>query len=51
MPAWNSYFARFRPETSLDMNPIPSSIDFAAVLKMLRGDEQIVTSLLPKFVE
>jgi len=33
------------------MNQIPSSIDFAALLEMLGGDEQILTSLLSKFAE
>ena len=33
------------------MNHIPSSIDFAALLEMLGGDEQILTSLLSKFAE
>ena len=33
------------------MNQTPSSIDFAALLDMLDGDKQIVTSLLSKFVE
>ena len=47
----NSCFTSFRPETSLGMNRIPSSIDFADLLEMLAGNEQIVTSLLSKFVE
>ena len=33
------------------MNQIPSSIDFAAFLEMLGGDEQILTSRLSKFAE
>ena len=33
------------------MNQIPSSIDFAALLEMLGGDEQIVTSLLSMFLK
>jgi len=33
------------------MNQIPSSIDFAALLELLGGDEQILTSLLSKFAE
>ena len=51
MLIWNSCFTSFRPETSLGMNQITSSIDFADLLEMLGGDEQIVTSLLSKFVE
>ena len=51
MLIWNSCFAPFRPETPLGMNQIPSSIDFAALLEMLGGDEQILTSLLSKFAE
>ena len=33
------------------MNQIPSSIYFTALLEMLGGDEQILTSLLSKFAE
>ena len=51
MLIWNSCFAPFRPETPLGMNQIPSSIDFAALLEMLGGDEQIVTSLLSMFLK
>ena len=51
MLVWNFHFAPFRPETSLGMNQTPSCIDFAALLEMLGGDEQILTSLLSKFVE
>ena len=51
MLVWNCYFAPFRPETALGMNQIPSSVDFAALLEMLAEDEQIVTTLLSKFVK
>ena len=33
------------------MNQVPSLIDFDALLEMLGGEKQIVTSLLSKFVE
>ena len=33
------------------MNRIPSSIDVAALLEMLGGEKQILTSLLSKFAE
>ena len=33
------------------MNQVPSPIDFAALLEMLGGEKQIVSSLLSKFVE
>ena len=33
------------------MNQIPSSIDFAALLEMLGGEKQILTSLLSKFAK
>ena len=33
------------------MNQVPSPIDFAALLEMLGGEKQIVSSLLAKFVE
>ncbi|MAB27567.1 MAG: hypothetical protein CL580_07945 [Alteromonadaceae bacterium] len=33
------------------MNQVPSPIDFDALLEMLGGEKQIVTSLLSKFVE
>ena len=33
------------------MNQIPCPVDFAALLEMLGGDKQILTSLLSKFAE
>jgi HPt (histidine-containing phosphotransfer) domain-containing protein len=33
------------------MNQVPSPIDFDALLEVLGGDKQIVTSLLSKFVD